>query len=315
MGAQRLGEGAKRAQAIHLADEVHQTGRIGATHLCGRGRQLQRHAAPRPERAHLNPRPSFGSPGASGPPSTHEAGEANSAAVRKRAPAADMPTCGPRPRADVSSAASQTRGTWALFVLQPSVSEVVGIQKQVHNPHAPKKPGECRRYRTRPHRGDIGDTGTHLCGRLSSVGAVRSHLGCRAQRPRLRCSHALLHRTRLRGRGDRRSRPLRADRQLPAPPARADARPPRDRRRQRLHRRHPLDCAASGRRSAGVLCRQPRLRQASNRGVAAAGARWWYCSTTTSTCQPDFLERLVAPLQDDPQVGSVAALMLQPGER
>jgi N-acetylglucosaminyl-diphospho-decaprenol L-rhamnosyltransferase len=32
-------------------------------------------------------------------------------------------------------------------------------------------------------------------------------------------------------------------------------------------------------------------------------------------CRPDFLERLVAPLAQDPQIGAVAALMLQPGER
>ena len=31
--------------------------------------------------------------------------------------------------------------------------------------------------------------------------------------------------------------------------------------------------------------------------------------------RPDFLEQLVAPLAEDPQLGSVAALMLQPGER
>jgi N-acetylglucosaminyl-diphospho-decaprenol L-rhamnosyltransferase len=32
-------------------------------------------------------------------------------------------------------------------------------------------------------------------------------------------------------------------------------------------------------------------------------------------CRSDFLERLVAPLDRDPQVGAAAALMLQPGER
>ena len=37
-----------------------------------------------------------------------------------------------------------------------------------------------------------------------------------------------------------------------------------------------------------------------------ARARWWCCSTTTSMPAPDFLERLVAPLQDEPAVGSVA---------
>jgi len=55
--------------------------------------------------------------------------------------------------------------------------------------------------------------------------------------------------------------------------------------------------------------------QAANSGVAAGRGDVVVLLNNDVDVHPDFLERLVAPLQDDPQVGSVAALMLQPGEQ
>lgn len=53
--------------------------------------------------------------------------------------------------------------------------------------------------------------------------------------------------------------------------------------------------------------------QACNRGVAAGSGEAVVLLNNDVECRPDFLERLVAPLAD-PEVGGVAALMLQPGE-
>ncbi len=51
---------------------------------------------------------------------------------------------------------------------------------------------------------------------------------------------------------------------------------------------------------------------ACNRGVASGSAEHVVLLNNDVDCRPDFLERLVAPLRD-PEVGSVASLMLQPG--
>ena len=55
--------------------------------------------------------------------------------------------------------------------------------------------------------------------------------------------------------------------------------------------------------------------EACNRGVAAGSGEVVVLLNNDVDARPDFLERLVAPLAQDAQVGSVAALMLQPGER
>jgi N-acetylglucosaminyl-diphospho-decaprenol L-rhamnosyltransferase len=55
--------------------------------------------------------------------------------------------------------------------------------------------------------------------------------------------------------------------------------------------------------------------EACNRGVAAGSAEMVVLLNNDVDARPDFLARLVAPLADDPGLGSVAALMLQPGER
>jgi GT2 family glycosyltransferase len=55
--------------------------------------------------------------------------------------------------------------------------------------------------------------------------------------------------------------------------------------------------------------------EACNRGVAAGSGEIVVLLNNDVDCRPDFLERLVAPLEDDPGVGAVAALMLQPGAR
>jgi hypothetical protein len=55
--------------------------------------------------------------------------------------------------------------------------------------------------------------------------------------------------------------------------------------------------------------------EACNRGVAAGDAEIVVLLNNDVDCRPDFLERLLAPLEQDPRVGSVAALMLQPGEQ
>jgi N-acetylglucosaminyl-diphospho-decaprenol L-rhamnosyltransferase len=55
--------------------------------------------------------------------------------------------------------------------------------------------------------------------------------------------------------------------------------------------------------------------EACNRGVAAGSSEVVVLLNNDVDCRPDFLKRLVAPLEGDPRVGSVAALMLQPGEQ
>jgi N-acetylglucosaminyl-diphospho-decaprenol L-rhamnosyltransferase len=69
---------------------------------------------------------------------------------------------------------------------------------------------------------------------------------------------------------------------------------------------------------AVVLQRLPDNRgfaEACNRGVAAGDGELIVLLNNDVDVRPDFVERLVAPLLDDPGIGSVAALMLQPGER
>jgi len=55
--------------------------------------------------------------------------------------------------------------------------------------------------------------------------------------------------------------------------------------------------------------------EACNRGVAAGSGEIVVLLNNDVDVRPDFLERLTAPLQAHPRMGSVAALMLQPGER
>ncbi|HXM87734.1 MAG TPA: glycosyltransferase family 2 protein [Solirubrobacteraceae bacterium] len=55
--------------------------------------------------------------------------------------------------------------------------------------------------------------------------------------------------------------------------------------------------------------------EACNRGVAAGSGELVVLLNNDVDARPDFLAALVAPLADDRGVGSVAALMLQPGER
>jgi N-acetylglucosaminyl-diphospho-decaprenol L-rhamnosyltransferase len=55
--------------------------------------------------------------------------------------------------------------------------------------------------------------------------------------------------------------------------------------------------------------------EACNRGVAAGAGEIVVLLNNDVDARPDFLARLVAPLADDPRLGSVAALMLQPGDR
>src|SRR5204862_5465776 len=50
-----------------------------------------------------------------------------------------------------------------------------------------------------------------------------------------------------------------------------------------------------------------------NRGVAAGGGELVVLLNNDVECRPDFLERLVAPFEDE-RVGSVAALLLKPGD-
>ena len=52
-----------------------------------------------------------------------------------------------------------------------------------------------------------------------------------------------------------------------------------------------------------------------NRGVSAGEGEYVVLLNNDVRLRPDCLERLVAPLRDDPTVGSVAATMLTPGER
>jgi N-acetylglucosaminyl-diphospho-decaprenol L-rhamnosyltransferase len=55
--------------------------------------------------------------------------------------------------------------------------------------------------------------------------------------------------------------------------------------------------------------------EACNRGVAAGDGEVVVLLNNDVDCRADFLERLVAPLAENPLVGAVAALMLQPGEQ
>ena len=55
--------------------------------------------------------------------------------------------------------------------------------------------------------------------------------------------------------------------------------------------------------------------EACNRGVAAGSGEIIVLLNNDVDTRPDFLQRLVSPLAQDPQVGAVAALMLQPGEQ
>lgn len=55
--------------------------------------------------------------------------------------------------------------------------------------------------------------------------------------------------------------------------------------------------------------------RAVNHGVRAGEGEYVVLLNNDVQPQPDCLERLVAPMQRDPRVGSVAALMLAPGER
>ena len=53
---------------------------------------------------------------------------------------------------------------------------------------------------------------------------------------------------------------------------------------------------------------------ACNRGVRVGGSEIVVLLNNDVDCRPDFLERLVAPFRNDERVGSVAALLLKPGE-
>jgi N-acetylglucosaminyl-diphospho-decaprenol L-rhamnosyltransferase len=53
---------------------------------------------------------------------------------------------------------------------------------------------------------------------------------------------------------------------------------------------------------------------ACNRGVRAGECEIVVLLNNDVECSPEFLERLVAPLRDDERLGSVAALLLKPGE-
>jgi GT2 family glycosyltransferase len=53
---------------------------------------------------------------------------------------------------------------------------------------------------------------------------------------------------------------------------------------------------------------------ACNRGVRAGGGEIVVLLNNDVYCRPDFLECLVAPFRDDERIGSVAALLLKPGE-
>jgi GT2 family glycosyltransferase len=55
--------------------------------------------------------------------------------------------------------------------------------------------------------------------------------------------------------------------------------------------------------------------KAVNRGVSAGEGEYVVLLNNDVQLRPDCLERLVAPLERDPRIGSVAALMLMPGER
>ncbi len=63
------------------------------------------------------------------------------------------------------------------------------------------------------------------------------------------------------------------------------------------------------------LDENPGFARACNHGVAASSGEVIVLLNNDVDARPDFLERLVAPLEHDPEVGAVAALMLQPGEQ
>ncbi len=52
---------------------------------------------------------------------------------------------------------------------------------------------------------------------------------------------------------------------------------------------------------------------ACNRGVRSGGGDVVVLLNNDVFCPPDFIERLVAPLEDDDALGSVAALLVEPG--
>lgn len=54
---------------------------------------------------------------------------------------------------------------------------------------------------------------------------------------------------------------------------------------------------------------------ACNRGVTAGTGEVVVLLNNDVEVRPDFLEKLVGPIEDDPSLGSTAALLLQPGER
>ncbi|HEY2571018.1 MAG TPA: glycosyltransferase family 2 protein, partial [Solirubrobacteraceae bacterium] len=63
------------------------------------------------------------------------------------------------------------------------------------------------------------------------------------------------------------------------------------------------------------LAQNHGFAEACNRGVAGGSGEIVVLLNNDVDARPDFLARLVAPLADDARLGSVAALMLQPGER
>ncbi|HEV7527518.1 MAG TPA: glycosyltransferase family 2 protein [Solirubrobacteraceae bacterium] len=63
------------------------------------------------------------------------------------------------------------------------------------------------------------------------------------------------------------------------------------------------------------LAQNRGFAEACNRSVAAGSGEIVVLLNNDVDAHPDFLARLVAPLTDDARLGSVAALMLQPGER
>jgi N-acetylglucosaminyl-diphospho-decaprenol L-rhamnosyltransferase len=67
--------------------------------------------------------------------------------------------------------------------------------------------------------------------------------------------------------------------------------------------------------TAERLAHNSGFAEACNRGVAAGSGEIVVLLNNDVDTRPDFLARLIAPLADDQGLGSVAALMLQPGER
>ena len=98
---------------------------------------------------------------------------------------------------------------------------------------------------------------------------------------------------------------------LAAPDARASGLPARQRLR-RGHRRARASGVPGGRGAATRA--QHAYPVACNRAVAAGSGDVVVTMNNDVDARPDFLERLVAPLEADRGVGSVAALLLRPGE-